>query len=125
MSDDEKMYSKGEMELLLATNEVKTMQRIMMEHFDAHIKEDDEHFDTLYKTDKEIIGKLDAMPQKFLECSNKVKEEIFTKAATIYTAQKDFEIFRTKIVTWVAAATMCGIIIAEVINLFIQSGGKV
>ena len=122
MADEEKMYTKGEMELLLATHEVKTMQKLMMEHFDAHIKEDDAHFDTLYRTDKEIISKLDSMPQKFLECSNRVKDEIFAKASTIYTAQKDFEIFRTKVVTWVSAAVVVGVIVAELINIFMKNG---
>lgn len=117
MSNEEKFYTKGEMELLLATNEVKTMQKIMMESFNKHITDDDDHFDRLYKTEKEIISKIDLIPQRMVECSERMKTDVLVIADERYTHDKEFKIFRTKILTGVMAGTVIGTILATVMSL--------
>lgn len=117
MSGEEKVYTKGEMELLLATNEVKTMQKMMLESFNDHMKDDEDHFDRLYEADKEISGKIDNLPAKITECSEKLKTEILTVSRREFTGKTEFQVFRTKIMTGIIVGISIGSILATVISL--------
>lgn len=121
MSDEEKVYTKGEMELLLATNEVKTMQKIMLDSFSEHMQDDISNFKRLYDANKEIISKIETIPQKMADCSDKMKKEVLSVADRRYTPIIEFKVFRTQVITGIVIGTVIGSAIATIINLAISA----
>lgn len=121
MSEDIKTHTAGEVDLLIAVARVEAMQKIGVEAFQSHAREDNDHFERLYEAEKRILCKLDNIPQKFTDCSEKLKTEILKIADTRYTPDKEFTIFKTKVVMGVTLGTLLGTIIATILSLFIAA----
>lgn len=121
MSGEEKIYTKGEMELLLATGEVKTMQRMMRDDFAKHMSDDEEHFERIYLNEKEIEVKIDNLPSRIAEASEKLKTDVMAISRREFTQETDFQVFKTKIMTGVIVGIAAGSVIATIVSIIISS----
>lgn len=121
MAGEEKIYTKGEMQLLLATKEIETVQKTMLKSFNAHLKDNEEHFTRLYKDDKIILEKVELIPQKLVDCADRMKKDILNVAVEKYTPLTDFKVFRTQMITGIVVGTMLGSALATIASLLISA----
>ncbi len=121
MSDEEKIYTKGEVKILVEASEIKVKQAALLKMFSDHMKEDSEHFDRLYQTDKEIIKKINLIPKNLADCSAKMERDIMMQSRREFTKETDFQVFKAKIMTGVIVGITIGSIIATVISLVIST----
>ncbi len=121
MADEAKAYTKGELDLLVAVAEVKTMQKVSMDNFSVHMKDDEEHFHRLYSADKQILEKIEGIPDRMTKCADQIKDDIFEIADERYTPDKEFKVFKTKVITAFLVGTTASGIIATLVNVLIQS----
>lgn len=121
MSGEEKIYTEGELKLLVEISAIKSNQVAFFKTFTDHTEDDSEHFDRLYKSDKEIVRKLDSIPKSLVECSNRIKEEIMEGSRREFTKETDFQVFKTKIMTGIIVGIALGSVLATVISMIISS----
>ena len=99
MSEDIMSQSEAT-KILVSLAEIKTLQRVSNKEFEDHKKEDKVHFDRIYDT----------------------LEEYVVKMSDNTTALKVFE---TKVLAWVAAISVAGVVISAGINIYLKIPGLV
>ena len=115
MSGEDKTHTQGEVDILIATARVETMQSILVDTFNDHKKEDSEHFDNLYDADKEILHEINLIPEKMVACSEKIKTETLLVARKEFTPILDFEVFKTEIVSSIRTGAIVSSVLTPII----------
>lgn len=118
-SEDKKTHTDSEVELLLAVNEVKTMQKMHLELFNDHKAEDSEHFDRLYEADKKILSEIQEIPARMINCSEKIKTDILSISRNEFATITDFKVLKTWIITGIVAGSAVAGIISTALNYVI------
>ncbi len=123
MSGEELKYTEGEVQLLVAVSEVKTMQKMHMDLFNDHKDEDETHFKNLYDADKQILSEIQLIPGKMIVCSESIKTDVLKVARKEFTPITEFKVFRTWVITGMTAGITVGSIVGAVISYFLKLGG--
>jgi len=123
MAGEERIYTKGENEILIALARVETMQCVLNEDFGSHKKDDNSNFKNLYDADKQINASINGIPEKLAKRDEALKTEIFKQTRSEFATQTDFKVFKTWIVTGVIAGTTVGTIVASAIMYILRVSG--
>ena len=115
MAGEDKTHTQGEVDLLIATARVETMQSMLIDSFNDHKKEDDSNFSNLYIADKKILAEISLIPEKMAACSEKIKTETLLVARKELTPILDFEVFKTEIVSSIRTGAIVSSIMTPII----------
>ena len=117
MADEEKTHTAGEVEILVATARVETMQCVLNESFNEHKKEDAEHFDNLYEADKTILKEVREIPNKIYQCREDLKTEVLQTSRKEFAPAVDLTVFKTEI----KASIKTGVAVSSILTPVIIS----
>lgn len=121
MSGEVKTHSQGEVDLLIAVAEVRTLQKMALESFNDHVRDDDKHFQRLYDNDEKIIEDIAKIPNSMVTCSEKIKTDILSIARHEFTSITAFKVFRTQIIYGMLGASAAGSLLSVVLNILVNS----
>lgn len=116
------MHTDEEVSLLLKINEVNVMQKMMLESFNDHVKDDDKHFAKLYDADEKILSEINKIPYKMTQCSEKIKTDVLTVARHEFTSETEFRVFKTWIITGISVGTIFATVLSALINVYLKVG---
>lgn len=123
MPNEEKTHTKGEVDILISLARVETMQCMTADSFNEHKKEDTEQFERIYKSLEHIDEDVNKIPERMLQCKEKLKTEVLVQSRSEFTTITNFEIFKTKIITWGMAVGIIAGIVAKLIDWVLKLTG--
>jgi len=123
MSGEQKTHTIGEVDLLVATARVETMQCMLNDSFNDHKKDDEVHFKNLYEADKQILAEISLIPERIATCSERIKTDVLKVARNEFSTIVNFEVFKAKIVTWGIAAGIIAGVVAKIIDWALKLAG--
>lgn len=121
--NEDARYTSAEVHILTKLTHLETLVNVNQESFSSHVKDDRQDFGKLFDANEHTLEEIGKIPERLIDCGSNFKSEIMKESEDKFVSVTDFKVFKTWIVTGVAAGSAVGAMIGIVINYAVSLKG--